>query len=79
MCWLGVGVLGTQCVCLSERDSKDILKSVNILSCSASYISIAHSLRTPSFRYSGGYWEARQEGSFSNCRDIFGVDPTPAE
>ncbi|KAK2078356.1 hypothetical protein QBZ16_003196 [Prototheca wickerhamii] len=33
----------------------------------------------PSYRYSGGYWEARQEGSFSNCRDIFGVDPTPAE
>jgi Oxysterol-binding protein len=25
-----------------------------------------------SFKYQGGYWESRAEGSYTDCRDIFG-------
>ncbi|CAM6008123.1 unnamed protein product [Sphagnum balticum] len=31
------------------------------------------------FEYIGGYWEARKEGKWENCRDIFGPDVTEAE
>jgi hypothetical protein len=27
-----------------------------------------------SYRYKGGYWEQRANGSFTDCRDIFGQD-----
>lgn len=26
------------------------------------------------FKYKGGYWEARQQGHYEGCRDIFGPD-----
>ena len=28
---------------------------------------------TAMFHYKGGYWEARQTGDWSGCRDIFGA------
>uniref|UniRef100_A0A1D1ZMT1 PH domain-containing protein n=1 Tax=Auxenochlorella protothecoides TaxID=3075 RepID=A0A1D1ZMT1_AUXPR len=28
----------------------------------------------PAYRYKGGYWEAREAGTFEGCRDIFGPD-----
>lgn len=29
---------------------------------------------TPVFEYKGGYWEARKQGKYDSCRDIFGPD-----
>lgn len=31
-------------------------------------------LPLPPRRYVGGYWEARDAGEFTGCRDIFGAD-----
>lgn len=29
------------------------------------------------YRYTGGYWEAREEGNWENCHDVFGnIDHT---
>lgn len=38
-------------------------------------------LPPPLRRYKGGYWEEREAGQFTGCRDIFGpgVVETPAE
>jgi hypothetical protein len=31
------------------------------------------------FEYIGGYWEARKEGHWDNCPDIFGLDVSEPE
>ena len=31
------------------------------------------------FRRAGSYWEARQEGDWSRCPDIFGLNAAPGE
>lgn len=30
---------------------------------------------TDTYRYSGGYWEAREQGKWEGCPDIFGQVP----
>ncbi|KAH8961162.1 hypothetical protein BDL97_05G036600 [Sphagnum fallax] len=35
--------------------------------------------RSNTYEYIGGYWEAREDGKWDNCRDIFGPDQTEAE
>jgi hypothetical protein len=35
--------------------------------------------RSNTYEYIGGYWEAREDGKWDNCQDIFGPDQTEAE